>query len=102
MMNILWFLLLLYPNNFGLKFVQNQVSNGWNVVVVNVVDVVFVVVDVAIVIVVDPRNQPLKFGWNQVKNSGDIADIEFAVVGGGGDGGGGVKSFSCQTQLLLC
>ena len=25
------------------------------------------------------------------------------VVGGdGGGGGGGIKSFSCQTQLLLC
>ena len=56
---------------------------------------VVIVVDVVVVIGVDPRDQPLKFGLNRVKNSGDIADIEFAVVGG-------VKSISCQTQLLLC
>ena len=48
--------------------------------------------------VIDPRNLPLKFGQNQVSNSWDIDDFEFPVVGGGG----GVKSFSCQTQLLLC
>ena len=45
---------------------------------------------------IDPRNLPLKFGENRVSNSWDIDDIEFPVVVGGG-----VKSFTCQTQLLL-
>ena len=37
-----------------------------------------------------PRTLPLKFSQNRVKNSKDIADIEFAVVvGGGGVGGSG-------------
>ena len=31
--------------------------------------------------------------------STDIVDVEFGVMVGGG---GGVRSFSCQTQLLLC
>ena len=35
-------------------------------------------------------------GQNWVSNSYDIADIEFVWVGGC------AKSFSCQTQLLLC
>ena len=45
-------------------------------------------------------NQPvvLRLGWGW--GFDNIADIEFAVVVGGG--GGGLKSFSCQTQLLLC
>ena len=30
-----------------------------------------------------PRNQPLKFGQNRASNSWDIADIKFAMVGGG-------------------
>ena len=38
-----------------------------------------------------------EFGQNKVKNSWDIADIEFVVV----VGGGGVKSFSCQKILLF-
>ena len=38
-----------------------------------------------------PRNLPWEFGQNLVRNSWDIADIEFRVVGGGG--GGGIKSF---------
>ena len=54
----------------------------------------------AVIVVVDPRNPPWKFGNNRVGNSWDIADVEFPVGGGGGGGGGGVKSFSCQTQLL--
>ena len=33
-----------------------------------------------------PRNLLLKFGPNRVSNSWDIADIEFAVVDGGGGG----------------
>ena len=55
-----------------------------------------VVVIVVIVVVVDPTHLPLKFGLNWVRNSGDINDIEFVVV----VVGGGLKSFSCQTQLL--
>ena len=74
------------------KLGQNQVVNRWDVVddvvvsVVIFVDVVgFVVVILVFVIVVDPINLPLKFGWNRVSNSCDIADIEFVwVVGGGG------------------
>ena len=42
-----------------------------------------------------PRILRLKFGQNRVHNSWDIADIEFAVVGGGG--GWYSKSFSRQT-----
>ena len=74
--------------------------NRWDVV--DVVDVVVVVVVIVIVIVVviivvlvvvvavDLRNPHLKFGWNWVRDSWDIADIEFVwvVVGGGG----GLKS----------
>ena len=44
---------------------------------------VVAVIVVVVVIVVDPRNQPLKFGSNWFKNSGNIADVEFAVVVGG-------------------
>ena len=43
-------------------------------------------------LVVDPRNLPLKFGKIWVRNRWYIAGIEVVV--------GGVKSFSCQTQLL--
>ena len=32
-----------------------------------------------------PRNISLKFGRNRVSNSGDMADIEFALVGGDGE-----------------
>ena len=49
------------------------------VIVVAVVVVVVVVVHV----VVDPRNLPLKFGQNRVRNRLDIAGIEFPVVVGG-------------------
>ena len=48
----------------------------------DVVDVVVVSV-VVVIVVVHPRNLTLKFGWNQVSNSGDIVDIEFVWVGGG-------------------
>ena len=47
----------------------------------------------AVIVVVDPKKPPWKFGNNRVGNSWDIADIEFPV-------GGGVKSFACHTQLL--
>ena len=40
----------------------------------------------------------VRFSANGVSNSYYIADIEFVVVGGGCR----AKSFSCQTQLLLC
>ena len=42
----------------------------------------------AVIVVVDPRNPPWKFGKNLVGNSWDIADVEFPVGGGGGGGGG--------------
>ena len=42
-----------------------------------------VVVVIVIVAVVHPRNLTLKFGWNWVSKSSDIADIEFVWVGGG-------------------
>ena len=45
-----------------------------------VVVVVFVIVVDVNVVVVDTRNLPLKFGKNWVRNSWDIADIEFVVV----------------------
>ena len=38
-----------------------------------------VVVD-AHIVVLDPRNLPLKFGQNPVSNSLDVPDIEFLVV----------------------
>ena len=47
-----------------------------------IVVVIFVVV--IVIVVFDPRNLNLKFGQNQVSNSWDFADIEFAVGGGGG------------------
>ena len=37
----------------------------------------------AVIVVVDPRNPPWKSGKNRVGNSWDIADVEFPVVGGG-------------------
>ena len=43
-----------------------------------------------------PRNLPFKFGQNWASNSGDIADIEFAVVGGGG----GVPCHFCVKPKL--
>ena len=49
-------------------------------------------------VAVDPRNLPLKFSQNWISNSWDFDDFLFPVV----VEGGGVKSFSCQTQLLLC
>ena len=90
---MLLFLLLFYPRNPPLKFGQNGVSDIW---------IVGVDVVVVVIFVVDPKNPPLKFGWNWVRNSWGIGidDIEFVVVVVGGSGGGGVKSFSCQTQLL--
>ena len=92
------FLLLLFDDdifvlidhrNLPLKFGQNWVSDRcccWfqnsslvkirsSIDLVNVV--VFVVVVVVCVVVVDPRNLPLKFGWNRDSNSWDIADIKF-------------------------
>ena len=85
--------------NLPLKFGQNGFSNGWYiVVVVIVVDVVVVVVFVVHVVAVIPRNKALKFGQDRISSSWDIDDVAFSVVRGGG--GGGVKSFSCQTQLL--
>ena len=76
----------------------------WCVVVV--IFVVVVVHVVVVIVVVYPRNLPLKFGQNLGSNRWDIADVGFPVVvegcGDGGDGGVGVKSFSCQTQLMLC
>ena len=59
--------------------------------------VVFVLVHFVVVVgivVVNPRHLPLKFGQNWV----NIADIEFAALGGGG-GWWCADSFSCQTQL---
>ena len=50
------------------------------VLVIGVVVVVVVHVVVVVVPVVDPRNIPIKFGQNQVSNSRDLTDIEFAVV----------------------
>ena len=41
------------------------------------------------------KNPTFRVGQNWVSNSWEIADIEFVVVGGVG-----VKSFSCQTQVL--
>ena len=62
------------------------------VVVVVIVVVIVVVVDiVVVVVVVHPRNLTVKFGWNWVSNSWDIADIEFVWVVVGGGGGGGCK-----------
>ena len=67
---------------------------------VDILFVVVVVIVLAVVIVfVDPRNLPLKFGQNRFNNSWGIADIEFAVGGGGGCGGGVQSDFFCQTQL---
>ena len=57
----------------------------WYVGVKFVLDVVDIVVDIVVgvhVVVLDPRNLPLKFGQNRVTNSWDIADIEFLVGGG--------------------
>ena len=51
---------------------SNQIN--WNI------DVVVVVVMVA----VDPRNLPSKFGQNRIWNNCDIDGIEFPVVDGGG------------------
>ena len=42
--------------------------------------VVVVVVHVAVIPVVGPRNIPLKFGWNQVINRGDVVDVVVVVV----------------------
>ena len=80
----------------------NRVSIRWDVTVVVVIVIVVVVIVVVVVFmdIIDPRNLPLKFCQNRVSNSWDIDDVEFPVVVVGG--GGGVKSFSCQTQLLLC
>ena len=63
---------------------------------------VVIVVVIVVVVVVHSRNLTLKFCWNWVSYSRDIADIEFVwvVVVVGGGGGGGLKSFSCHTQLL--
>ena len=36
----------------------------------------------AVIVVVNPRNPPWKFGNNRVGNSWDIADVEFPVGGG--------------------
>ena len=53
-------MMLFYPRKiFKLKFGQHLVSNRWNVAFVVVV---VVIDDVHIVIFVDPRNLPLKFG----------------------------------------
>ena len=94
------------PRNLPLKFGQNWVSIRWNVIDVVVVAAVIVVVIIIVVVVfmdfIDPRNLPLKFGQSRVSNSWDIDDIEFPVVVVVVVGGDGVKSFSCQTQHLLC
>ena len=43
-----------------------------------------VAIVVVIIVVADSRNLPLKFGQNRVSYIGDIDDIEFQVVVGGG------------------
>ena len=48
-----------------------------------VIVVVFIVVVVVVVVVLIPEIYLLKFGQNQVINSCQIADIEFAVMVGG-------------------
>ena len=85
------------PRILPLKFGQKRVSNSWYIVGVVIVVVDVFVVILVYVVAVDPRNQPLKFGQNHISNSWDIDDIEFLVLAGDGV----VKSFSCQTQLLL-
>ena len=52
------------------------------VVVVVVISVVVVVVHVFVVVipVVDTRNIPLKFGWNQVINRWDVVDVVVVSV----------------------
>ena len=77
---------------------KKSIDDRWNFAFVVVIVIVKVVGGVIVVVVYVPRNLSLKFGLNGGKSSWDIDDVEFPVVGGCG----GVKSFSCQTQLLLC
>ena len=53
-MKMLWGLLWVYLRNLPLKFGQNQVAF--------VLIVVVLIHDVAVIVVVDPTNLPLKFG----------------------------------------
>ena len=89
--------------------VKSKLGHCWDISVVVVVVfcfifvVLFIIIGVVIVdvhiVVVALRNLNLKCGQNPGSNSWDIADVEFlmvvVVVGGG------VKSFLCQTQLLI-
>ena len=53
------------------------------VVIVVVIGVVVVVVHVVVVVVipvVDNRNIPLKFGWNQDINRWDVVDVSVVLV----------------------
>ena len=67
---------------------------------------VFVIVVVAdlindfVVVVVDPRSLPLKFGDNMVYNNWDI--LAFGLCGWVVGGDGGENSFSCKIQHRLC
>ena len=89
------------PWEIGLMSGQNQISNSCDIPWTNVTwtNIAWTNVTVTLGICSRWSKEPIsKVFSNRVRNSWDIADIEFAVVGGGWC----AKSVSCQTRLRSC